>query len=101
RSPCQVYAASNLRKFNLTWKLDYDWEIWNRKFRDVNRNNEHSIRNRLDFEFNLSGKNSGGAQGLEPKSVTTLRLKADYRYSNRRALAYNNQPLTHRPSNSV
>jgi hypothetical protein len=92
----------------LTWKLDYEWEGWNRKFRDVNRNNDHSIRNRLDFEVNLSGKNSGigkdvapgatltsGAnQGLEPKFVTTLRLKLDYRYSNRRALAYNTQPLS-------
>jgi hypothetical protein len=92
----------------LTWKLDYDWEIWNRKFRDVNRNNEHSIRNRLDFEINLSGKNggagkdggsgatttSGTTQGLEPESVTTLRLKLDYRYSNRRAPVYNTQPLS-------
>jgi hypothetical protein len=86
----------------LTWRLDYDWEIWNRKFRDVNRNNQHSIRNRLDFEFSLSGKNSGAAkdattgatQGPEPKSVTTLRLKLDYRYSNRRPQAYNTQPLT-------
>ena len=97
RSPGQVSAASNLRKFNLTWKLDYDWEIWNRKFRDVNRNNEHSIRNQLDFAVNLSGvgKNSGATSGVEPKSVTTLRLKADYRFSNRRALAYNTQPLSH------
>jgi hypothetical protein len=89
----------------LTWRLDYDWEIWNRKFRDVNRNNEHSIRNRLDFEFNLSGKNSSAGKdaagvtktsgaGLEPKSLTTLRLKLDYRYANRRAQAYNTQPLT-------
>src|SRR6266850_1416495 len=92
----------------LTWKLDYDWDIWNRKFRDVNRNNQHSIRNRLDFEFNLSGENgragkdaapgvtktSGAAQDLESKSVTTLRLKLDYRYSDRRAQAYNTQPLS-------
>jgi hypothetical protein len=92
----------------LTWKLDYDWEIWNRKFRDVNRNNENSIRNRLDWEFNLSGKNSGAGkdagqgatktsgatQDVEPKSATTLRLKADYRYANRRALGYNTQPLS-------
>jgi len=103
QSPGQS-GASLLRKTNLTWRLDYDWEIWNRKFRDVNRNNEHSIRNRLDFEVNLSGKNSGAGkagvtktgdatQGLE--SVTTLRLKLDYRYANRRALAYNTQPLTH------
>jgi hypothetical protein len=94
-------AKPRERRSQLTWKLDYGWEIWNRKFRDVNRNNEHSIRNRLDFELDLSGKNSGGAQGLEPKSVTTLRLKADYRYSNRRALAYNTQPLTFCASNSV
>jgi hypothetical protein len=108
RSPGQgdarTSAAGLMRKTNLTWRLDYDWEIWNRKFRDVNRNNEHNIRNRLDFEFNLSGKNSGAGkaggtktsgetEGLE--SVTTLRLKLDYRYANRRALAYNTQPLTH------
>ncbi|HEV8587540.1 MAG TPA: MtrB/PioB family outer membrane beta-barrel protein [Pyrinomonadaceae bacterium] len=95
----------------LTWRLDYDWEIWNRKFRDVNRNNQHSIRNRLDFEFNLSGKNSGGekkaapeatkSQGPELKSATTLRLKLDYLYANRRALGYNTQPLTFCPSNAV
>jgi hypothetical protein len=89
-------AASRPRKVNLTWKLDYDWEIWNRKFRDVNRNNEHSIKNRLDFVVNLSGvgQNSGATKDVQPKPVTTLRLKADYRYSNRRALAYNTQPLT-------
>jgi hypothetical protein len=85
----------------LTWKLDYGWEGWNRKFRDVNRNNEHSIRNRLDFAVNLSGgrkpseggKNSGATPDVGP-SVTTLRLKADYRFSNRRALVYNTQPLS-------
>ncbi|MGH9967244.1 MAG: MtrB/PioB family outer membrane beta-barrel protein [Pyrinomonadaceae bacterium] len=101
--PQQVPRASAL-----TWRLDYDWEIWNRKFRDVNRNNQHSIRNRLDFEFNLSGKNngpakdassggmtaSGGGPSLAPKSATSLRLKFDYTYANRRALAYNTQPLT-------
>jgi hypothetical protein len=86
----------------LTWKMDYEWEIWNRKFRDVNRNNEHSIRGRLDFETNLSGgpklsgdeKSSGSTKTAESGSVTTLRLKADYRYSNRRAQAYNTQPLS-------
>ncbi|HEV8590430.1 MAG TPA: MtrB/PioB family outer membrane beta-barrel protein [Pyrinomonadaceae bacterium] len=91
----------------LTWRADYDWEIWNRKFRDVNRNNQHSIRNRLDFEFNLSGNKSNAAkdpsatttasrpaQGPRPKDVTTLRFKLDYTYANRRALAYNTQPLT-------
>lgn len=93
----QTSAASRRRKVDLTWKMDYEWEIWNRKFRDVNRNNEHSIRGRLDFETNLSGgrKNIGVTPDVEPKPVTTLRLKADYRYSNRRALVYNTQPLTH------
>ena len=99
RSPGQVdgrtSAASLLRKATLTWKLDYAWEIWNRKFRDVNRNNEHSLRGRLDFAANLSGvgKNSGPTPDAEPKPVTTLRLKADYRYSNRRSQGYNTQPL--------
>lgn len=101
---------------HITWKVDYDWEIWNRKFRDVNRSNQHSIRNRLDFEFNF-GEKKGAAAGqdevttvtktpaateygeLDP--VTTLRLKLDYRYANRRALVYNTQPLTFCPSNVV
>ena len=86
----------------LTWKVDYQWEAWNRKFRDVNRNNEHSIRNRLDFEYNFSGgkklsegeKNSGATREAGPRSDTVLRLKLDYRYSNRRALVYNTQPLS-------
>lgn len=82
---------------SLTWKLDYLWEAWNRKQRDVNRNNEHSIRNRLDWEFNLSG-NGGPAKDAEAAApnlagATILRLKFDYTYSNRRALAYNTQPL--------
>jgi len=91
----QTSAASRMRKVNLTWKMDYEWEIWNRKFRDVNRNNEHSLRSRLDFAANLSGveKTGGATRDVEPKPVTTLRLKADYRYSNRRAQAYNTQPL--------
>ena len=101
RSPVQAAggtsATSSLRKINLTWKLDYDWEIWNRKFRDVNRNNEHSIRNQLDLALNLSRpeKTGGTTQDVGPRAVTTLRLKADYRFSNRRALAYNTQPLSH------
>lgn len=91
----QTSAASGRRRVNLTWKMDYEWEIWNRKFRDVNRNNDHSIRGRLDFGFNLSGGTSSGAnKDAEPKPLTTLLLKADYRYSNRRALVYNTQPLT-------
>jgi len=105
-------TETNRGRTQLTWKLDYDWEIWNRKFRDVNRNNQHSIRNRLDFEFNLSGKTSSATksassgasaatQGAKLESVTTLRLKLDYLYADRRAPAYNTQPLTFCPSNSV
>ena len=93
-------TASRRSKVNLTWKMDYEWEIWNRKFRDVNRNNEHSIRGRLDFETNLSGgrKNGDAAKGVEAKPVTTLRLKLDYRYSNRRPQAYNTQALSFNPN---
>lgn len=96
-------TTSRRRKANLTWRLDYEWEIWNRKFRDVNRNNEHSIRNRLDFEINFSGggrnlsgggKTSGATRDVELQPFTTLRLKLDYRYANRRALVYNTQPLS-------
>ena len=102
----------DIRK-QLTWKVDYDWEIWNRKFRDVNRNNQHSIRNRLDFEFNFTGKKNAatGPSGVtksadanqphEITGLTTLRLKLDYTYANRRAVAYNTQPLTFCPSNVV
>jgi len=61
----------------LTWKMDYAWEIWNRKFRDVNRNDEHSLRGRLDLTTGAG-----------------VRFKADYRYSDRRARFYNTQPLT-------
>jgi len=99
----------DLRK-RLTWRVDYDWEIWNRKFRDVNRNDQHSIRNRLDFEFNLSGtkdaarkdassgttRNSTGQ--VKPKDLTTLRFKLDYTYANRRAVAYNTQDLSFNPN---
>lgn len=89
----------------LNWKVDYEWEIWNRKFRDVNRNNEHSIRARLDFETNLSGggkpvapKDSSATGDAKPQPVTTLRLKADYRYANRRAQSYNTQALSFNPN---
>jgi len=86
-----------------TWRLDYDWEIWNRKFRDVNRNNQHSIRNRLEFEFNLSGNNNaapettktgGATPDVQPRSGPILRLKLDHTYADRRPIAYNTQPLT-------
>src|SRR5262249_12583621 len=75
---------------------------------------QHSIRNRLDFEFNLSGNKSNTAAGtttatkptgmtdaLKPPDVTTLRFKLDYTYASRRALVYNTQPLTFCPSNAV
>ena len=86
---------------SLTWKMDYEWEAWNRKDRDVNRNNEHSIRNRLNFEYNLSGdgKRSTAAPTTRAAeegvpTLTTLRLKLDYTFSDRRTRVYNTQPLT-------
>jgi putative beta-barrel porin MtrB/PioB len=84
----------------LTWRMDYEWEIWNRKFRDVNRNNQHSIRARLDYEVNLSGgrKNTDATQAVEAGPVTTLRLKGDYRHSNRRDQGYNSQALSFNPN---
>ena len=85
----------------LTWKLDSGWEAWNRKFRDVNRNNEYSIRNRLEFEHDLSGKTDSKKPADHPVTLTTLRLKLDYTYANRHARAYNTQPLTFCTSNSV
>jgi hypothetical protein len=86
----------------LTWRVDYEWEGWNRKFRDVNRNNQHSVRNRLEFEHYLAGaprssndvKKSGGSKEVRVTTPTILRLKLDYTYANRRALAYNTQPLS-------
>jgi len=100
---------------HITWRVDYDWEIWNRKFRDVNRNNQHSIRNRLEFEFNFSNKNAianpedvatvtqtaAATPFSELQPANTLRLKLDYLYANRRAGRYNTQPLTFCPSNVV
>jgi hypothetical protein len=77
----------------LTWKFDYKWEGWNRKFRDVNRTNEHTIRTRVDFEYNLSGTSDVTTHAAQPVSLTTLRLKLDHKYSNRQAQAYNTQPL--------
>ena len=86
----------------LTWRMDYEWEIWNRKFRDVNRNNQHSIRARLDYEVNLSGgtrsDGTGATQPVELKPVTILRLKGDYRYASRRDQGYNTQPLSFNPN---
>ncbi len=87
----------------LTWKVDYGWEAWNRKFRDVNRNNEHSIRNRLEFEHNFTsgGKTGGTAKPEGGKSLAMLRLKLDYTYANRQTQGYNTQPLTFCTGNAV
>jgi hypothetical protein len=68
----------------------------------VNRNNEHSIRNRLNFEWILAGgakpTGAGATKPIEPGSRTTLGLKLDYRYANRRPVVYNTQPLTFEPN---
>jgi len=62
---------------NLNWELEYDWEVWNRDFREVTRSNEHSVRGRLNF-----------------KPRTGVALKADYRYSLRKPRFYMTQPMT-------
>lgn len=79
----------------LSWKVDYEWEVWNRKFRDVNRSNEHSIRNRLEFEQNIAGgpRTVTATANAPRQPLTTLRLRLDYRYANRQPLVYNTQPL--------
>jgi mono/diheme cytochrome c family protein len=35
---------------NLNWELEYDWEVWNRTFREATRTNEHSVRGRLNYK---------------------------------------------------
>jgi MtrB/PioB family decaheme-associated outer membrane protein len=68
-----------LRK-NLTWELEDDWEVWDRKFRDANRTNEHSFTGRLDY-----------------KPFRGVSLKTDYLYANRKPRLYLTQPMTFDP----
>lgn len=61
----------------LDLELEYDWEIWNRRFLEAPRTNEHSIQAKLDYRFK--------------RNVT---LKGDYQYAHRIPRTYLTQPLT-------
>ena len=65
----------------LSWELEYDWEVWNRKVRDVPRSNEHSVTAKLGYTL-LRG----------------VALKGDYNYAHRIPTYYLTQPLTFVPN---
>ena len=66
---------------NLGLELDYDWEIWNRRFFEAPRTNEHSVTGRLDY-----------------RPWRGVALKADYLYGHRIPRRYPTQPLTFNPT---
>ena len=68
------------KKFS--WELDYDWEIWNRTFRDATRTNEHTVSGELNY-----------------KPQAGVNLKADYHYGDRTPRSYVTQPLIFDPVN--
>ncbi|PYS49973.1 MAG: hypothetical protein DMF68_08515 [Acidobacteria bacterium] len=61
----------------LNLELEYDWEIWTRRFLETPRTNEHSIDGKLGYRF---------MQGVA--------LKVDYMYAHRIPRNYLTQPLT-------
>ena len=65
----------------ISWELEYDWEIWNRKFRDAPRTNEHSVTAKLGY-----------------KLMRGVALKGDYNYAHRNPTFYLTQPLTFNPT---
>ena len=68
---------------NFGLELEYDWEIWNRKFRDAPRTNEHSLQGRLSYK---------------PQFIRGVTLKGDYLYSRRLPTFYQTQPFTFNPN---
>jgi len=62
---------------DLSFEVEYDWEIWNRRFLAAPRTNEHSVRPSLHY-----------------KPARGVALKADYLYSHRIPTSYPTQPLT-------
>ena len=60
----------------VTANAQYEWEVWNRTFRDVDRTNEHSIRAWVD---------------LKPSKPITI--KGDYRFADRKPELYKTQPF--------
>jgi MtrB/PioB family decaheme-associated outer membrane protein len=65
----------------LDWELEYEFEAWNRTFREAPRTNEHSIRGQLD---------------IRPKLGIGIQL--DYRYAHREPTMYLTQPLVFSPT---
>jgi len=65
----------------LSWELEYNWEIWNRKLRDAPRTNEHSLTAKLGY-----------------KLMRGVALKGDYLYAHRNPTYYLTQPLTFNPT---
>src|SRR6266404_471122 len=65
-------------------ELEYNWEIWNRKFRDVPKSNEHSIEGKFDY-----------------KPRRGVSLKGDYLYSHRIPNTYLVQPLVFNPNLNI
>lgn len=57
--------------------MEYDWEIWNRRFLETPRTNEHSIQGKLNYTF-----------------MRGVALKADYLYAHRIPRRYLTQPLS-------
>ena len=64
------------------WELEYNWDIWNRKSRDVPRSNEHSIQARISYK---------------PDFIRGATFKGDYLYADRTPTYYLTQPLTFLP----
>jgi MtrB/PioB family decaheme-associated outer membrane protein len=65
----------------LSWELEYDWEVWNRKLRDAPRTNEHSVTAKLGYTL-----------------MRGVALKGDYNYAHRIPTYYLTQPLTFNPT---
>ncbi len=70
------------KKFGL--EAEYNWEIWNRTFRDVPKSNEHSIEGKFDY-----------------KPRRGVSLKGDYLYSHRIPNTYLVQPLVFNPNLNI
>ena len=62
---------------NFGVELEYDWEIWTRRFFETPRTNEHSLQGKLNYKFKRG-----------------VALKADYLYGHRIPRRYPTQPLT-------
>ena len=64
----------------VTWEAEYQFETWDRTFRDVPHSDEYSLKGRLEFQ-------------LAKRSKFTM----DYKYANRIPETYITTPLTFNP----